>query len=566
MAVSQSLTLTQSSQSVSGNYSKVRILWKTTQTGESWNGYEKTAYYYVKPNGGSETRYSVTYTLPKGTTKTLVDKTITVNHLATGKGSVAVRTYMNTGLSEGVIEKSASLTLDTIPRATQVSLSYVSSGSAGVDMGSSVTINTPRAASSFTHDLAYSYGGRSYVSIATGVGTSKSWTVPDLASEIPNATSLTVTVRCITKSGGSSIGTTYATFPAKVPSSVVPAVSSVSVAEATAGLAAQFGAFIQGKSKAKVTISASGAKGSTIKEYSATLQSKTYSGSSWTSSLLSTAGTLALKVRVKDSRGRWSAYKTVNISVLAYSKPKVQALKAYRCDASGNAKDNGTHVKVEYQYSVTSLNSKNTASMKLDWKRSTAAESEYAQYHSSTALSANTSYYTTSLVFSVDYSFDIRLTLSDWFGATTTAIASVPSDEVIFDINATGRGLGIGKTSEGPGVDFGWDIVDVIKNMGSMYGQYKTHDGFLIQWGTVTITPEAVGTPTTAVVTFVQPFLETPAVVVSPVSSVPQNLDISVQRSAELVTDNKKAVAVTLTRSGTTPTGIYWLAVGKGAA
>ena len=561
MAVSQSLTLTQSSQSVSGNYSKVRILWKTTQTGESWNGYEKTAYYYVKPNGGSETRYSISYTLPKGTTKTLVDKTVTVNHLATGKGSVAVRTYMNTGLSQGVIEKSASLTLDTIPRATQVALSASS-----VDMGSSITIKTPRAASSFTHDLAYSYGGRSYVSIATGVGTSKSWTVPDLASAIPKATSMTVTVRCITKSGGSSIGTTYATFTAKVPASVVPTVSSVSVTEATAGLAAQFGAFIQGKSKAKVTISASGAKGSTISSYSATLQSKTYTGSSWTSDLLNTAGTLALKVRVKDSRGRWSAYKTVNVSVLAYSKPKVQALKAYRCDASGNAKDNGTHVKVEYQYSVTSLNSKNTASMKLDWKRSTAAESEYAQYHSSTALSANTSYYTTSLVFSVDYSYDIRLTLSDWFGATTTAIASVSSDEVIFDINATGRGLGIGKTSEGPGVDFGWDIVDVIKNLGSMYGQYKTHDGFLIQWGTVTITPEAAGTPTTALVTFLQAFLGTPAVVLTPVSSVPHTLSYSVQRAADLVPDIKRGIAVTLTSNGTTPTGLYWIAAGKGVA
>ena len=561
MAGSQSLTLTQSSQSVSGNYSKVRILWKTTQTGESGNGYEKTAYYYVKPNGGSETRYSISYTLPKGTTKTLVDKTVTVNHLATGKGSVAVRTYMNTGLSQGVIEKSASLTLDTIPRATQVALSASS-----VDMGSSITIKTPRAASSFTHDLAYSYGGRSYVSIATGVGTSKSWTVPDLASAIPKATSMTVTVRCITKSGGSSIGTTYATFTAKVPSSVVPTVSSVSVTEATSGLAAQFGAFIQGKSKAKVTISASGAKGSTISSYSATLQSKTYTGSSWTSDLLNTAGTLALNVRVKDSRGRWSAYKTVNVSVLAYSKPKVQALKAYRCDASGNAKDNGTHVKVEYQYSVTSLNSKNTASMKLDWKRSTAAESEYAPYHSSTALSADTSYYTTSLVFSVDYSYDIRLTLSDWFGATTTAIASVSSDEVIFDINATGHGLGIGKTSEGPGVDFGWDIVDVIKNMGSMYGQYKTHDGFLIQWGTVTITPEAAGTPTTALVTFPQAFLETPAVVLTPVSSVPHTLSYRVQRAADIVPDIKRGIALTLTRNGTTPTGLYWIAAGKGAA
>ncbi|MBR5862291.1 MAG: hypothetical protein IKZ08_03080 [Bacteroidales bacterium] len=555
------MTLTQSSQSVSGNYSNVRIVWKSTQTGESWNGYTRTAYYYVATNGGGETRYSVSYTLPKGSTVTLVDKTITVSHQSNGKGSISARTYMDTDISAGVIEKSASLTLTTIPRATTVGLSASSA-----DMGASITINTPRADSSFTHDLAYAYGGGSYTTIATGVGTSRAWTVPDLASAVPKATSLTVTVRCITKSGSTSIGTTYATLTAKVPASVVPTVSSVSASEAVSGLAAQFGAFIQGKSKAKVTISASGAKGSTISEYSATLQNKTYTGSSWTSDLLNTAGTLAIKVRVKDTRGRWSDYKTVNISVLAYAKPKVQALRAYRCDASGNALDDGQYCKVEYQYSVTSLNSKNTASMKLYYKRTTAADSAFVQFHTSTALSADTSYYTTTILFSVDYSFDIKLTLVDWFGAEVGAITELPTAKVIMDIRADGLGIGFGKTAELPGVDFGWDIVDVIKNFGTMNGVYKTHDGLLLQWGLVSITPTAADTPTSVLVVYPEAYADTPAVFATLATSVPQNVSVGIQRTASLVPDVKKGIAITLTRNSTTSTGVYWLAIGKGAA
>jgi len=39
---------------------------------------------------------------------------------------------------------------------------------------------------------------------------------------------------------------------------------------------------------------------------------------------------------------------------------------------------------------------------------------------------------------------------------------------------------------------------------------------------------------------------------------------VAVQRSTDLVGDNKAAVAITLTREGTTATGINWLAIGPG--
>lgn len=558
MAVTHSLTLTQSSQSVSGNYSKVRIVWKSTQTGESYNGYTLTGYYWVSVNGGSETKYSVSTTLPKGTTKTILDKTITVNHKADGKGSVKVRTSLATGISAGTITKSDTLTLTTIPRATTPTVSASS-----VDMGGSITISTPRASSSFTHDLAYAFAGSGYTSIATGVGTSYSWTVPDLASRIPSATSGTVTVRCITKSGGTTIGTKYVTFTAKVPSSVVPTVSAVTHSEATSGLAAQFGAYVQNKSTLAVRITGAGAKGSSISAYEATLNGKSYTAASFTSAVLSSSGTLTLRVRVKDSRGRWSAYKDTSITVLAYTKPKIPAFSAYRCDASGNADDEGSYMAVAYQYSVSALNNKNTASMAIKYKRSDATS--YTNLLTNTALSANTTA-KPSTTFSPDYQYDIQMTLTDWFGDTTiTANTVLPTALVILDIKANGLGLAFGKVSEFNGIDFGWDIVDQIKTFGSMSGVYKTHDGLLMQWGLVSITPTAADTPTSVLVAYPQVYADTPAVFATLATSVPQSVSVGIQRTASLVPDTKKGIAVTLTRNSTTSTGVYWLAIGKGA-
>lgn len=491
---------------------------------------------------------------------TLFSKSLNITHATDGKKTLSVSASYNTGLnSTGTVTASASKTLTTIPRATTPTVSESS-----VDMGDKVTISTPRAASSFTHDLAYAFAGEDYVSIATGVGTSYSWTVPDLASKIPKATSGTVTIRCITKdSSGKTIGTKTVTLTAKVPSTVIPTVSGVTHAEATSGLAAQFGAYIQNKSKLAIKITAAGAKGSTITDYQATLNGKTYDDASFTSAVLTSSGTLTLKVRVKDSRGRWSAYKDTSITVLAYSSPKIQALKVYRCDASGNPDDEGTYMAVTYQYSVTSLGSKNTASMAVKYKRSTATS--YTNLLTNTALSANTTAKPTT-VFSTDYQFDVQMTVTDWFGATATANATLPTAAVIMDFKADGLGISFGKVSEFAGIDFGWDIVGAIARFGSMNGVYRTHDDLLVQWGLVSITPTAADTPTSVLVDYPEDYADTPAVFATLATSVPQNVSVGIQRTASLVPDVKKGIAVTLTRNSVTSTGVYWLAIGKGAA
>lgn len=560
----------------SGNY-KLRVDWSATQSVSNNTSKITATMYLVQASSWSlniaarsDNKTTINGTAHAWTSpaisnnggKTTKLATVTsgnITHNADGTKSVTITAVFEIGATISgtrydTITASATITLNPIPRATQPSLSASSA-----NMGAAVTVSMPRASGSFTHDLSYKVGSGSYVSIATGRGTSYSWTVPDVASSIPKATSVKLTLRCITKNGSTTVGTKYAYLTAKVPASVVPPAPTLAIQEATAGLAAQFGAYIQNKSKLKVTVAATGIKGSTITAYQTTVLGKTYTVASFTTGLLTAAGTVTLSTKVKDSRGRWSAAKTTTVNVLAYSTPKVQALRAYRVDASGAADEQGEYLRLDYRYTVAALGSKNTAQAVIEYKRTTAEE--WTTLQTVTALSADTSLKPSAPTFPTDYQYDIRLTVADWFDSFATFTATLPTGEVILDILANGKGLALGKVAEKEGFDLGFDIVGSEAVTGS---GVLPLGGILLQWGNVNITPTAAGTPTTAIVTFERPFTATPTVLVTPVSSVPQTLAVATQRATDLVGDPKIAMAVTLTREGTTTTGINWLAIGPG--
>lgn len=467
----------------SGNY-KLRIDWAATQNIANNTSKITAVMYLVQASGWSlnissrddnSTTIAGTTTqwtspaISNGGGKTTKLATVTsgnIAHNADGTKTVTLSARFNieatiSGTYYSAITASTTITLNTIPRATQPTLSASS-----VNMGSAVTINLPRTSGSFTHDLAYAFAGSGYKAITTGAGTSYSWTVPDLAADIPNAASGTVTVRCITKNGSTTVGTKTVLLTAKVPTSVVPTVSSVAVAETVSGLAAQFGAFIQNKSKIKATIAAAGAKGSTIKAYKATFDGKTYTASSWTSGLLTKSGTLPIKVQVQDSRGRWSVAKTQNVSVLAYAAPKITTFRAYRADSTGAAQEDGTTAVILYAYSVTSLGGRNTASAVIEYKQSSATAYAPDKLLESAETDVATSLTVSSPAWSVDYEYDLRLTVTDWFGASSVYVANIPSGAVLIDIKADGTGLAFGATAQRSGAYFGFDAKGAVLGLG----------------------------------------------------------------------------------------------------
>ena len=251
--------------------------------------------------------------------------TRTINHNPDGTKTINVSaTYPLRATLSGVYYTSAmvsgSAVLDTIPRASTPTLTVSTQ-----EMGQAVTINTNRASTSFVHTLEYNFGNQSGT-IATNVGASHVWALPlSLANAIPNATSGSGTITCNTYNDGVLIGTKAVSFTASVPASVVPTIGSITISEAVAGLAAQFLAYVQNKSKLNVVTAASGAFSSTISQIRATIQAKNYTGANITSDIVTASGTVGVDILVTDSRGR-TASQTVNVTVVAYTNPAINSM------------------------------------------------------------------------------------------------------------------------------------------------------------------------------------------------------------------------------------------------
>ena len=259
------------------------------------------------------------------------------------------------------------LEVDWQEPATQPSLS-----AATVEMGKSVTINTPAVNSAYRHTLRYAFGGASGT-IATGIASSESWTPPvSLANQIPSATAGSGTIYCDTYSGSTLLGTKSVSITLTVPGSVVPSAGTLSaaLAEDTSGT----GLFVKGMGKAKLTLSgASGAYGSSITSYTITGGGWTATNGALTTGTLASAGNITFTATVTDSRGR-KASTTRAINVIDYTKPGVAVCDVYRCDADGNRKKAGTYFAVEINASYSAITG-NTLNITARYKKQ--SESSY---------------------------------------------------------------------------------------------------------------------------------------------------------------------------------------------
>ena len=278
------------------------------------------------------------------------------------------------------------------------------------------------------------------------MGTSTSYAIPtSWLNAIPNATSGTAKVTVTTYSGSTKIGSAVSkNFTLTVPSTVVPTISAVTLTEAEAGLAAQFGGYVQSKSKIAVKITAAGSLSSTIKSYKTTIQGANYTASSFTSGVLKNSGTSNVSITVTDSRGR-TATETRSITVIAYAAPKITSFKGYRCLSNGTENYEGTYLKAAVNYTIAAVSNKNKASYKLEYKAKDADEWETLTEGTNYAL--NSSIVSSLGFLSLDSSYDVRLSVADYFG-TISSTFDIPTAFTLLDFNASGKGIAFGKVSE----------------------------------------------------------------------------------------------------------------------
>lgn len=433
------------SQSVANNTSSVTAKVQLVSTGSSYtinSSASKSGSLTI--NG---TKYSFTFSaaLSGNQTKTIYTKTVTVPHGTDGSKTcsfscVAGINVTLSGTYYGNVTASGSGVFNTIARAS--SIASVTS-SVAINGTNTCTVSITRASSSFTHTVKFAFGSYSYS--ATGVGTSTSYAIPlSWMNGMPSSTSGTATVTVTTYSGSTKIGTAVSkNFTLSVPSSIVPSISSVSIAEAVSGLADKFGAYIQNKSKLKVTTSAAGSYSSTIKTYKTTINSVNYSGATITSGILNKSGSVTVSITVTDSRGR-TASTTRTVTVLAYTSPKISSFSVFRSDASGVQNYDGNRATVKMNFAIASLNSKNDKSYKVEYKAKTS--STWTQATSGSVYSYNSAL-TLTVAFSTESSFDIRLTITDYYGSAT-ATADIPTAFTLLDFKASGKGLAFGKVAE----------------------------------------------------------------------------------------------------------------------
>jgi hypothetical protein len=465
MAVTQTLSVYEVLGSVDtvNNTSRVRILWQSTQSGDSHNDYSRTAKYWVNINQSGSEEYAVAYTLPQNTTKIIVDKEITVKHRADGSGIVQVYTKMDTGISAGVVEKSAECKLTTIPRA-----STISSSTPINQVDAYCDIRWTPLSKDFRYKLKFEAGSYSYTTGAIHPNTLSeykyddyffSFAWADTYKIIPSdkdRASISVTLYTYSDSGCTTlVGSSSGTLTVKLNQDLYTKPSiTMSLSPADSPIA---DAYLQGRSKVKATFSGSGKLGATISStsYSLKVGGKTYTDP-YTSDILSASGDITVYGYVTDSRGFTNfTYQTINVS--AYDKPSVipytgkNNIVCERCNSDGTPDGGGIYllIKIGRRYSkvVSGGSQKNFCTLSYSYKTDAQAITEYSKPITILSESATDDYVSVILpnvVGSITTAYNIRLIAEDTAGERDIITITVPTAFVTFHAPPGGHGFTLG--------------------------------------------------------------------------------------------------------------------------
>lgn len=437
----------QSSQNVGSNASIVNWslnLLKGTGNGKYMSG---AANWSVTIDGQTASGSIGGYDFRGYSTLILGEGSFTIPHNSDGTKSIGVSgAWADNGtygeLGNGTAGGTQALT--TIPRATTATFTNP------MFAGSAYTVNLPRASTSFTHNVDLWFGNVSNSRIATGAGTSFSWTPPlDLLNQMPNGVTGTGFIRVSTYNGGTLIGTKDQSLSISAPASIVPTFSGITHSDLSTA-ANTVGGYVQWITRLRLAITnAAGTYGSTIQSASIVVNGQTVNGLSGDMpSAITSNGSMSIQASVTDSRGR-SNQMSVSINVMGYSNPAFSSASVQRSNASGTAQTEGTYLRVAFNASTASLiPSGNT-------QRNALVYRVYVRVRGTTAwtLKANSSVSTNTLntsvvvgTYSIQASYEVRIEISDYF--STSATEMVIATASIFMHWDAALGVGIGKFRE----------------------------------------------------------------------------------------------------------------------
>lgn len=367
------------------------------------------------------------------------------------------------------ITASVQVTLPAIPAASTIS------SARGVTLGNACSITWTPLSTSFRYKLKFAIENWSHTTEViypskTISYTYTGYTIPlEVANQLPNHRKGTMTVTLYSYSdsaGTSQMGSGHSTtFEVTVPDNTdtKPGVQMTLNQVSLAGSGFE-GLFIQGVTKIRATLSATGKYGTDIASYMMKVDGKFYyADDEYTSDFLATSGTKTVYGYATDDRGHIGE-KRININVIPYSPVKIEQVSVVRCDKDANDDDSGTYVKIAakrvYSHVIYEGVQKNYCEIRArysdgreysDWVTILGEKSLTSDNVSSYALFGGE--------ISTQQSYTVQVQAIDWVGTVSNTYVVVDTEHVYWHRDGRRNALGLGKFNERDNaIDSAWDL------------------------------------------------------------------------------------------------------------
>lgn len=396
-----------------------------------------------------------------------VTKDVTISSSLVMKESYSAAWFPNKG-TEAKVNVTATLPMiasaSTITSATNVTL------------GNNCSVTWTPQAASFRYKLKFSIGDWSHTTGIIHPNTTVAYTytgypIPlDAATQIPDSTTGTMTVTLETYPDSDATARVGAasseTFTITVPDNdnTRPTVS-MTISPVGSLPAAFAGLYIQGLTKVKASLSATGKYGTTINSYHMWADGTYYDvTSNYTSDYYADSGGRTVYGYATDKRGfTGRTWKTID--VIPYTAPRLENTSVIRCDKNGNASDNGTYLKIKAKrsYSPVVANGVQKNFCKIQYRHKTAngSYSGWVTILESNSLASDevTTGALLNGALSTQVSYVVHLRAIDDIGRYAEAEVLVPTENVYWHRDGANNSLGLGKYAEEPNtLDIAWDI------------------------------------------------------------------------------------------------------------
>ena len=440
-----------------GNFSTVNV-----QVFLITDGYTSLNGYYPKPLtirvGDIVDRSEVDAGIGPGQRKQLLAKDYRVNHDNDGRKTIGVAASFEIHIQGfGFASVGFDLKLQDIPRASK---------GPAIDsvIGKPITLNIQKASPEFRHYIHVYFGNwASNITGETPADTSFTWTPPmELCEQIPDALSGIGTIYYLTYKNGKEVGRDWKQVKLSVPDSVVPSLTGISVSDTNqkiSDLIRKPNTFVSVLSKLKVAFAgASGAYGSKIARYSASIVDKPYSTYDKEGYIgeVTHVGKAKIRATVTDTRGRTSAPKEIEVDFLDYFLPQI-SFSATRVGANADQIQVTRNTKV----APLTVNGSQKNTMRVSFKVAPFGSENYtddngpatASFTSVSSLVNSTANLGRS--YGADRSYVIIGKVEDKFSSSEYRV-EIATRSVVMSMDKTG--VGIGKIRERGTLDVAGDV------------------------------------------------------------------------------------------------------------